>query len=89
MELADRGLERRAASVCPGPSGTEGDSFGSASDPGRLQILTEPAVEVVAYGDLPLLASLFPEPQNALGPLVLKVPAAQARHGTDAGPGVG
>ena len=43
----------------------------------------------MAYGDLPLLASLFPKPEDPLGPLVLKVPAAQARHGTDAGPGVG
>ena len=58
-------------------------------DPGRLQILPEPAVEVVAYGDLPLLASLFPKPEDPLGPLVLEVPSPQTGDGTDAGPGVG
>ena len=58
-------------------------------DPGRLQVLPETAVEVVADGDLPLLASLFPEPQNALGPLVLQIPSPQPGDGADAGPGVG
>ena len=33
---------------------------GILTDPGRLQVGPEPAVEVVADGDLPLLASLFP-----------------------------
>ena len=58
-------------------------------DPGRLQVLSEPAVEVVADGDLPLLASLFPKPEDPLGPLVLEVPSPQTCNGTDPGPGVG
>ena len=36
----------------------QGRFFGSIVDPGPLQILPEPLVEVVADGDLPLLASL-------------------------------
>ena len=43
----------------------------------------------MAYGDLPLLASLFPKPEDPLGPLVLQVPSPQTGDGTDAGPGVG
>ena len=58
-------------------------------DPGCRQILPEPAVEVVADGDLALLASLFPEPQDPLGPLVLQIPAPQPGDRADAGPGVG
>ena len=47
------------------------------------------SVEVVADGDLALLAALFPEPQDALVALVLEVPAAQSGEGADTGPGVG
>ena len=43
----------------------------------------------MADGDLALLAPLFPEPQDALGTLVLEVPAAQPGEGADTGPGVG
>ena len=43
----------------------------------------------MADGDLALLAALFPEPQDALGALVLEVPAAQPGEGADTGPGVG
>ena len=59
------------------------------SDPGRLEILPKPAVEVVTDGDLPLLAALFAEPEDPLGPLVLEVPSPQTGDGTDPGPGVG
>ena len=54
-----------------------------------MQVRLEPAIEVVADGDLALLAALFPEPQDALGALVLEVAAAQPGEGADAGPGVG
>ena len=67
----------------------QGRLFGSVLDPGRLQVLPEPAAEVVADRDLALLASLFPEPEDPLGALVLKVPTAQPGDGSDAGPGVG
>ena len=88
MELADRGLVGEF--LLFSQSRPEQGSFPRIRlDPGRRQILPEPAVEVVADGDLPLLASLFPEPQNALGPLVLEVPSPQPRHGADPGPGVG
>ena len=40
----------------------------------------------MADGDLPLLASLLPKPQNALGPLVLKIPSPQTGHGAQYGP---
>ena len=43
----------------------------------------------MADGDLALLASLFPEPEDPLGALVLEVPAPQPGDRTDAGPGVG
>ena len=62
---------------------------GILTDPGRLQVGPEPAVEVVADGDLPLLASLFPEPEDPLGPLVLQVLSPQTRHRSDPGPGIG
>ena len=52
----------------------QGRLLGVRSDPGRLQVLLEPAIEVVADGDLALLAALFPEPQDALGALVLEGP---------------
>jgi len=64
-------------------------AFGVGVYPGRLQILPEPAVQIVADGGLPLLAPLFPELQNPLGPLVLKVPPPQPGDGADPGPGVG
>ena len=67
----------------------QGRLLGVRSDPGRLQVRLEPAIEVVADGDLALLAPLFPEPQDALGALVLEVLAAEAGEGADAGPGVG
>ena len=67
----------------------QGRLFGIGFDPGRLEVLPEPAVEVVADGDLPLLASLFPEPQDPLGPLVLQIPSPQPGDRADAGPGVG
>ena len=66
-----------------------GGLFGIGIDPGRLQVVPEPAVEVVADGDLPLLSALFPKPQNSLGPLVLEVPAAAAGDSADPGPGIG
>ena len=56
---------------------------------GRRQVLLEPTVEVVADGDLALLASLFPEPEDALGTLVLEVPSPQPGDRADAGSGVG
>ena len=43
----------------------------------------------MADGDLPLLASFFPEPQDALGALVLEIPSTEACDRTDPGPGVG
>ena len=67
----------------------QGRLLGVRSDPGRHQVLLEPAIEVVADGDLALLAALFPEPQDALGALVLEVLAAEAGEGADTGPGVG
>ena len=66
MELADRGLGESC--LCfPRADRKRGVSLGSVTDPGCLQILSEPAVEVVADGDLPLLASLFPEPAGRAG----------------------
>ena len=56
---------------------------------GRRQVLLEPTVEVVADGDLALLASLFPEPEDALGSLVLEVPSPQTGDSYDADPDVG
>ena len=67
----------------------QGRFLGVGRDAGRLQIRHEPAVEVVADGDLALLSSLFPEPQDALGALVLEVAAAEPGEGADPGPGVG
>ena len=58
-------------------------------DPCRLEVASEPAVEVVSDGGLPLLASLFPKPQNSLGALVLQIPSPQTGHSADAGPGLG
>ena len=66
----------------------QGRLLGIGVDPGRLQVRLEPAIEVVADGDLALLAALFPEPQDALGALVLEVPAAEPGEGADTGPGV-
>ena len=43
----------------------------------------------MADGDLPLLAALFPESEDPLGPLVLEIPAPQTGDGADPGPGVG
>ena len=63
--------------------------LGICLDPGRRQVLPEPAVEVVADGDLALLAALFPKAQDALGSLVLEVPSPQPGDGADPGPGVG
>ena len=60
----------------------QGRLLGVRSDPGRVQVRLEPAVEVVADGDLALLASLFPEPQDALVALVLEVAAAQTGQGS-------
>ena len=54
----------------------------------RLQVRHEPAIEVVADGDFALLASLFPEPQDALCALVLEVAAAEAGEGADPGSGI-
>ena len=67
----------------------QGRFLGILTDPGRRRVFSEPAVEVVADGDLALLAALFPEPQNSLGALVLQIPTPQTGHGADAGPGVG
>ena len=87
MELADRG---RSESFFCFPRADRNRGFLRIRlDPGRFQVLPEPAVEVMADGDLSLLASLFPKPQNPLGPLVLEVPAPQTGNSADAGPGVG
>ena len=88
MELADKGF-LESFFCFPRAARNRGVSLGSAVDPGRHQVLLEPAVEVVADGDLALLAPLFPEPQDALGALVLEVAAAEPGEGADAGPGVG
>ena len=88
MELADRGLGESCFCL-PRAERNRGVSLGCVLDPGRLQVVPEPAVEVVADGDLPLLASLFPKPEDPLGPLVLQIPSPQTGDGADAGPGVG
>ena len=88
MALADKGFLESFFCFSHGRP-EQGRLLGVRSDPGRLQVRLEPAVEVVADGDLALLASLFPEPQDALGTLVLEVAAAQAGEGADTGPGVG
>ena len=88
MELADKGF-LESFFCFPRAARNRGVSLGSAVDPGRLQVRLEPAIEVVADGDLALLAALFPEPQDALGALVLEVPAAEPGEGADTGPGVG
>ena len=67
----------------------QGRFLGVGRDAGRLQVRHEPAVEVVADGDLALLSSLFPEPQDALGALVLEVAAAEPGEGADPGSGIG
>ena len=88
MELADKGLGESC--FCLPKAGPEQGGFLRIRvDPGGLQIRPEPAVEVVTDGDLPLLASLFPEPEDPLGPLVLEIPSPQAGDGADPGPGVG
>ena len=43
----------------------------------------------MADGGLALLAAVFPEPQDPLGPPVLEVPSPQKGDSADAGPGVG
>ena len=63
--------------------------LGIGVDPGPLEVLRDPAVEVVTDGDLALLAALFPEPEDPLGPLVLQIRAAKACNGADPGSGVG
>ena len=55
----------------------------------RRQVLPEPAVQVLAAGDLALLAALFPEPEDPLGALVLKISSPQTGDSADADPGVG
>ena len=90
MELAERGLVGEFLLFSQGRP--EQGSFLRIRvlDPGLpCQILPEPAVKVVADGDLALLASLFPEPQDPLGPLVLQIPSPQPGDRADAGPGVG
>ena len=64
----------------------QGCLFGGVLDPCRLEVASEPAVEVMADGGLPLLASLFPKPQNPLRSLVLEVPAPQPGHGANPAP---
>ena len=43
----------------------------------------------MADGDLPLLAPLFPEPQDSLGALVLEIPSPQPGDSAEPGPGIG
>ena len=88
MELADKASGGELLLFSQGRP-EQGRLPGIGVDPGRHQVLLEPAVEVVADGDLALLAPLFPEPQDALGALVLEVAAAQPGEGADTGPGVG
>ena len=89
MELADRGLAGEELLLLARGRAEQGRLFGGVLDPGRLQVLPEPAVEVVSDGDLALLASLFPESENPLGALVLQIPSPQTGDRADAGPGVG
>ena len=88
MELAERGLVGEFLLFSQGRP-EQGSFLRIRLDPGCRQILPEPAVEVVADGDLALLASLFPEPQDPLGPLVLQIPSPQPGDRADAAPGVG
>ena len=68
MELADKGFLGELLLFSQGRP-EQGRLLGVGVDPGRHQVLLEPAVEVVADGDLALLAALFPKPQDALGAL--------------------
>ena len=86
MELADRGLGESCLLLAQGRAEQGDVSLGASLEPGRLEVGPEPAVKVVADGDLALLAALFPEPQNALGPLVLEVPSPQPGDGADRWP---
>ena len=55
----------------------------------RRQVLRKPAVQVVAAGDLALLAARFPEPEDPLGALVLDISSPETGDSADADPGVG
>ena len=76
-----RGVEVRRAE--------ERGSLGIIGDPGRRDVLREPAIQVDADRDLPLLPTLLAEPEGTVLPVVAKVLEAQLGDRADASPRVG
>ena len=59
------------------------------TDPGRLDVLGEPAVQIDADGDLPVRPSLLPECEGAVRAVVAEILEPELRHSANPGAGVG